>query len=700
MGKNTRLIFSAYSNIMKIKLLKRINITITFFLLNIAIFAQIPAGYYNNAEGKKQAELKSALCAIIRPHKVFSYGSTSTWSCFLKSDVDSNGKCWDMYSNNRNSFNTDNSPITGMNIEHSIPNSWWGHVQNDAYKDIHVLNPADATANGWKNNYPMGYVTTVLQNNGVTKEGTGTQEGSTTIMNIWEPADQYKGDFAREYMYMVTCYEEMASMWMSTGLTVFSNSTYPTFLDHFRNLLLKWNSQDPVDKKEIDRNNAIYLLQQNRNPYIDFPNMAEYVWGNMMTVPFTSSGTVDFPYLSTPSNGFIIDFGKIVFQQSSSSIVDLKALNLTGDLTVAISGPNASNFSVPNMTITKAQAETGYKLVINYNAQNVGAQTAQISITGGGISASYINLKANSTDNFQAMPANNVNLNGFDANWTFSANATGYTINVFSMKNDGTPQKVTLLEDEFLNGLPAGWTTTGFVDNSIAGNMKLASGSNPGKLIFPSLDLSTSGATMTVRARQYNNDSGAKLSASIDDASLAVWTTSTDNQDFTISIPQGTSLSKIALSATVGIRVYIDYVKIETQGSGLTPFSVTGYPTSVGNIFTYPVTGLDPDSTYYFTVQPEGNSAVVSNRIEVNLALVNEIKQSKNNEIRWFVTTDGIHVQNLSSDCSLNVLDIIGKKIQTLKPIASDVLLKLPQKGIYLLQVQQKGAIKTFKITF
>jgi endonuclease I len=685
---------------MKMKFKMRMNVTIVLVLLNIVLFAQIPAGYYNNAEGKKQAELKSALCAIIRPHRVYSYGGASTWSCFLKSDVDGNGKCWDIYSNNRNSFNADNSSITGMNIEHSVPNSWWGKVENDAYKDIQLLNPSDAIANGWKSNYPMGYVTTVTHDNGVVKQGTGIPDGLTTVTNLWEPADQYKGDFARQYMYMVTCYEEMAPMWMSLGLTVFSNTTYPTFLDGFRNLMLKWNNQDPVDKKEIDRNNAIYSLQQNRNPYIDYPNLAEFVWGNMTTVPFTTTGIVDFPYLSTPSNGVVVDFGKLVYQQSASYTIDLKAMNLTGDLTVTLSGPNASNFSLPEMIITKAEAEAGYKMEIKYTALNIGAQTAQISISGGGTSANYINLKANSTDNFKAIPADNVNFSGFDANWTFSANATGYTLNVYSMKSDGGIQKRTLLENDFLTGLPSGWTTGGYVDNSVASNMKMASAANVGKLILPALNLSASNSILTLRARQYNSDAGSPLTATIDDQPLAIWTTSASNQDFTVNVPQGSSSSIITLAVAAGKRVYIDYVKVETKGSDLSKVPVIGYPKSIGNILTYPVTGLEPDSTYYFTVLPEGNNAIASNTIQQRTDLSTEVKQNQNKILRWNVSSEGIRVWNLYSDCNLNVFNILGKKIQTLKPTTSEVLLQLPQRGIYLLQIQQNATINTYKIIY
>jgi len=330
----------------------------------------------------------------------------------------------------------------------------------------------------------------------------------------------------------------------------------------------------------------------------------------------------------------------------------------------------------------------------------VGTQTAQISITGGGISATYINLKASSTDNFLALPANGISPNGFDANWTFSANATGYTLNLFTLHNDGINHQVTLLEDEFLTGLPSGWTTGGFVDNSELGNMKLGSGSNIGKLILPELNLSASSSILTVRARQYNNDVGSQLTATIDDQPLAVWTASVSNQDFTVKIPQGISSSKITLSTATGRRAFIDYVKVETQGSYLSPISVTGYPITVGNVFTYQVNRLEPDSTYYYTVQPEGNSAIVSNRIQLRTDLTSSVKQNENKILLWNISPEGIRVRNLTPECNLNVFDILGKKIQTLKPTTSEVLLPLPQKGIYLLQIQQNLKVNTYKIIY
>ena len=105
--------------------------------------------------------------------------------------------------------------------------------------------------------------------------GTSTTSG---IGKIYEPDDEYKGDFARTYFYMVARYRDR-NLDASEGSEVFtSNKTNLT--DYAKDLFLKWHRQDPVSQKEIDRNQAVYGIQHNRNPFIDYPDLAEYIWGN------------------------------------------------------------------------------------------------------------------------------------------------------------------------------------------------------------------------------------------------------------------------------------------------------------------------------------------------------------------------------------------------------------------------------------
>jgi hypothetical protein len=540
---------------------------------------------------------------------------------------------------------------------------------------------------------------TTTFDNGVIKVGKSSSRAGGVI-DAWEPADEYKGDFSRAYMYMVTAYEDYSTLWTGNSVNQLDNNTYPVFEQWTVDLLLKWSTQDPISQKEITRNNEVYKIQGNRNPYIDYPLMAEYVWGKLTAVPFTPDGNVNYPYLSSPNNGAIVDFGKVSYQKTDTASILIKALNLTGNLTLAINGTDATNFSVVNTTVSKTDAESGYKLIINYKAQTIGSQTAQLSISGGGITATNIELKAISSDEFLALPTNNITSTGFTANWTLSANATSYNLNVFTLKSEGVTQPKTLLEEAFTSGLPTGWTSEGYSDNQTAGFMRLASSGSAGKIIFPALDLSSTGTILTVRAKQYVNDAGAQLSATIDNQPLAIWATTATDQDFTISIPKLGMISKIALSAAAGSRVYVDYIKVETMGSVQTPVSVLGYPKSIGNNLSYNIEGLVADSTYYYTVKPEGNSAAISNQILVHTGLTNDMQQPENNSVRWSVLSDGVQIYNLPANSLFTVLDLTGKKLQTLQPKTTEIKLRLSTKGIYLLQIQNKQEIKTYKLLY
>ena len=119
-----------------------------FLWCTVALWAQIPAGYYSATEGKNKGDLKTALSQIIGTANVLSYGSGegATWSAFPLTDARPDSSVWDMYSDKVYQFNGVNS-VSGMNIEHSLPKSWWGGTVNQAYKDLHHLNLSYATAN-------------------------------------------------------------------------------------------------------------------------------------------------------------------------------------------------------------------------------------------------------------------------------------------------------------------------------------------------------------------------------------------------------------------------------------------------------------------------------------------------------------------------------------------------------------------------
>ena len=272
--------------------MKRILTQVLLLLFVTTAMAQ--ADYYKSVDGTKGgATLKTALYNLIKDHKKISYGSgeDKTWGAFYTTDaVVENGKrrVLDMYSNEKRYFGSKGSAVSGMNIEHSVAKSWWGGTENNAYCDIHHLNPSDQNANSRKSNYPLGELTSVSWDNGVTFVGKANIDGSS--MNAYEPCDEYKGDFARVFMYMFTCYQDLT--WKYTWMN-YEKSTYPTLKPWAVELLLKWHKQDPVSEKEVSRNNAVYAVQGNRNPYVDFPQLADYVWGDSTNYVFHITGEVE-----------------------------------------------------------------------------------------------------------------------------------------------------------------------------------------------------------------------------------------------------------------------------------------------------------------------------------------------------------------------------------------------------------------------
>ena len=268
------------------QLSKRVFLLLVLLGIGLVAFAQ--KEYYTSIDGVKGgATLKNALYNLVKNHKKITYNS-GTWDAFYSTDRDPvTNRVYDMYSSEVRYFGNKGDKISGMNIEHSVAKSWWGGTNNNAYCDLHHLNPSDQTANSRKSNYPLAELESVTWDNGVTFVGKATINGSS--INAYEPCDEYKGDFARTFMYMFTCYQDLTYeyTWMN-----YENSAYPTLKPWAVELLLRWSKQDPVSEKEVARNNAVYAVQGNRNPYIDYPQLAEYVWGDSVNYIFNLDGAV------------------------------------------------------------------------------------------------------------------------------------------------------------------------------------------------------------------------------------------------------------------------------------------------------------------------------------------------------------------------------------------------------------------------
>ena len=266
--------------------MKRLFTSWTLLCVLIQLWAQAPSGYYTDATGSKGKSLKTALYQIITDHTARSY--KQLWTDMQSTDRREDGKVWDMYSSTTDfTFTSDQCGTYKnegdcYNREHSFPKSWF----NDAspmYTDLFHLYPTDGYVNNRRGNYPFGETNgeQYKSNGGYSKLGKCTSPGYSGT--VFEPDDEYKGDFARSYFYMATCYEDRIATWNSDML---AHNSYPAYAKWALDMLLRWATEDPVSPKEIARNNAVYKIQKNRNPYIDFPGLEQYVWGSKTGIPF------------------------------------------------------------------------------------------------------------------------------------------------------------------------------------------------------------------------------------------------------------------------------------------------------------------------------------------------------------------------------------------------------------------------------
>ena len=287
--------------------------------------SNIPQDYYQEANGKSSDELKEALHQIISNHVVYPYTSSSTtdtWDILQLSDQDPDnhdnmillytGRSQDKgyrdgsgnYSQYENGNGTQNN---SWNREHVWPKSHGFPDEDDnAYTDVHNLKPCDRSVNSSRGtkDYDFG----------------GSQHSEAidclTDSDSWEPPNSVKGDIARILFYMVVRYDPGFDHENNIFDLELVDYTTPNNNDPiFGKLssLIQWHFDDPVDDFEINRNEVVFGFQQNRNPFVDHPNLVNFLWGeyvgenwnenldlnntlneNLIIYPNPSSGILNF----------------------------------------------------------------------------------------------------------------------------------------------------------------------------------------------------------------------------------------------------------------------------------------------------------------------------------------------------------------------------------------------------------------------
>ncbi len=285
--------------------------------------AQPPPGYYDDAQGLTGPALHQTLYGIISPHTVLP--NSAIWAAYESTDKKPDGTVWDMYSDVPSgvpayAFNfvvdqcgTYSGEGDCFNREHSFPQSWYGNAAPMS-TDLFHLYPADAWVNQQRGNWPYG---TVTQPNWTSingsKRGPCTWPGCQGT--VFEPIDAYKGDLARSYFYMLTRYLPQLPGWDSPML--FAGE----FVPWAESLLVAWHLNDPVSTKETARNDAVFALQGNRNPFIDNPRWVERIWGPTASVEDVAL---------MPLRAWVFNGSLHIADQTGTVPIELHLLDVTG----------------------------------------------------------------------------------------------------------------------------------------------------------------------------------------------------------------------------------------------------------------------------------------------------------------------------------------------------------------------------------
>lgn len=238
-----------------------------FYIISLLVFclatgfAQIPPGYYEDAEGLKGEALKTALHNIIDNHTEYSYNDLRDFILReTDEDPDNSNNVILLYTGRSQHKDTFGGGADDWNREHV-----WAKSHGDfgntppCGTDAHHIRPTDASVNSARGNKDF-------DNGGVEHS---EAQGNYYTSSTWEPRDAVKGDVARMIFYMEVRYEGGSGELDLEVVDYVNTSPEP---EHGKySTLYEWHQQDPPDAFEINRNEVIYSYQGNRNPFIDHP---------------------------------------------------------------------------------------------------------------------------------------------------------------------------------------------------------------------------------------------------------------------------------------------------------------------------------------------------------------------------------------------------------------------------------------------
>ena len=534
---------------------KRLFTTICTLALTLCMaWAQGPNGsetYYQAANGKKGQALKTAMYGIIKTHTNIGYDGL--YEAYRATDTRPDGYVRDWYSNAtyythvKDKAGTYHQEGDCYNREHSVPQSWFQDYEKSSIIKadiVHVL-PTDGYVNNQRGNYPLAKVGTWTYRsaNEYSKLGSCATPGYSG--RVFEPNDEIKGDMARIYFYMATCYEDVVDDWAgnATASAVFDGTSYPAFKTWYLNMLMEWSKNDPVDAVEIARNNAVKLKQGNRNPFVDYPGLEDYIWGDKKNVAFS------YDHYDGSSSG------------KQYVTMSFSPTSVTATLGESFTAPTLS-MSPSGLTVTYSSSNT--------NVATVNASTGAVT------------LKAVGTITITA---------SFDGNDDYYSNSATYTLTVKQQGGEEpTPSGENLMWESFsgykgtsdsgtdltptTDGLDFdGWSsfTKTYFGNGACG--KMSSSSANGSMSTKTIALNGDGV-LTFKMKKFKTDaSSLSLTVTGADADVTNFTPQSDWTDFTVNITGATGSVTLKFNATK--RLYIDDIKLVSVASAVRRLSTS-----------------------------------------------------------------------------------------------------------------------------
>ncbi len=367
------------------------------FLVSI-IYALVSFGQEQPPSNLSGAELRQWLKTNWYSGKFSNQGYDGARSAMYSNiDKRSDGRVYCVYTGfNQNSANT--TFLNPINAEHTIPQSWFS--ENEPMKsDIFHLYPTHGNVNSARSNKPFDEIPDNETNTWYTGNSTGiTSTSSIPSTNIddysendsnsFEPREDHKGDVARSAFYFFTMYDISST----SGKTINS-----VIADGDLETLYEWHINDPVDAWEQQRNERIAAVQGNRNPFIDYPEIACRAWGlSCSSVPNPALNLQQALQMFQPT---------LKGEKSASQSYNVSGQNFVGDLTISAS----SHFKISldnstfasSLTITPVSGELNRSVYVRFEPTgNVqGLITGSISHTSSNLTTINLSVSGEVQEN-------------------------------------------------------------------------------------------------------------------------------------------------------------------------------------------------------------------------------------------------------------------------------------------------------------